>query len=349
MTPAKQSGPKLGEIGLAKFHRIVGGAAGIAALCMMLASVTALYWFGGVIGLPPAACVLVAISFEVMAASQAASATTAKNADGKPDRTAWVAYGFFVSVTAFANIIHAITFLKHTYGKDAPPLPPAPTGDVFAKLFTNAGATLPDGWGDNTAFIVAACVFAAACAFGGSFGVHRFGWLRGNGADAEWTTTEDGSIATNAPAPNARSPKPGKPARERSTEQKQPERERAPERAPERSPERAPERAPERSPERAPAPAVALEEWETRALALFDASIAQDPTAKPDAAAIFREVNPPRSESAFRKRINKWWNDRQDGADEPTTDLRRELHAADPPETGDVVDPPNEKRRFDVA
>lgn len=342
MTPAKHTAaPKRGEIGLAQFHRMVGGASFVAAICLMLASVTALYWFASVIGLPPAACVLVAFAFELMAAMQAASATTAKRANGKPDLTAWVAYGFFISVTAFANIMHAITFLNHTYGAGAKPLTEPGSADLLGKLFTNSGASIPDGWGSNTAFIVAACFFAAACAFGGSFGVHRFGWLRGNGADADWVDTADGVVTETPPGTKTKT------KTEQKTEQKT-----APEDKPEGKPETKPPTKPETQPKTKPA--AADKGWQASLRELFDAEVAANPDGKPDAAALHRTANldgvvhPTTSRRFVREKLWEPYEAQRKASPRPL-DLRTEIHAADPDEDEIQPEPVTERRTFGVA
>lgn len=181
MTPTKHhSGPKRGEIGLAKFHRMLGVASFGAAMCLMGASFTALFWFAGVIGLPTAARFAVAVAIEVMAATTAASATTAYKEDGKVSLSAWAGFAFFIGLAAYANVLHVVIFVDESVAPD---------------------------WFGRTQFVVAACVFAAACPLGGTWGVHRFGWLRAHGADAHWTDTEDGIIA-HAPAPRPRTAQP---------------------------------------------------------------------------------------------------------------------------------------------
>lgn len=187
---AKSAGPKRGEIGLATFHHGIGISSFLAGIVLMLVSFTALHWFGGVIGLPEIARIGVAIAFEVLAAGLASSATTARRESGETDTSAWIAFGAVVSVNAFANVMHVIVFLVH-----AKPGTPA--------------ADLPPELRGSTWFIAAACVFAAICALGGTLGVHRFGWLRAHGADADWTDTAEGVVVQQparkpAPKPAAR-------------------------------------------------------------------------------------------------------------------------------------------------
>lgn len=180
----KPHAPTRGERGLASFHRMVAYASFGAAMCLIGASVTALYWFAGVIGLPTPARILVALAIEVMAASLAASATTAYKEGGKVDISAWVGFAFFIGVSAYANVLHVIVYVD---------------------------TTLAPAWFGTTAFITAACIFAAACPLGGTWGIHRFGWLRAHGADAHWV--EDTAGNTLAPAPRAETKRPA-PARE---------------------------------------------------------------------------------------------------------------------------------------
>lgn len=142
---------------LARFHRGLGYAAFAAGMCLAASSVAALFWFAGVIGLPLPARVGVSIAIEVMAATLAASATTARRASGAVDWTAWVGFAFFIVIAAYANVMHVVAYV-------------------------DVGQSPP--WFPRGLFVAAACVFAAACPFGGTWGVHRFGWLRAHTAGA---------------------------------------------------------------------------------------------------------------------------------------------------------------------
>jgi hypothetical protein len=262
---AKITGPKRGEIGLAKFHRLIGYASAGAALCLMGASITALYWFAGVIGMPVPARVLVALAIEVMAASLAASATTAYRDGGRIDWSAWVGFTFFITVAAFANIMH-----------------------VIVKIDTS----IAPAWFPVRDFVITACVFAAACPLGGSWGVHRFGWLRAHGADAEWTDTDEGVIV--------------QPRRAVATPAARPARKAEPVAAPTARVEQPPAAPP------APAPAAITNEEQARARALFDEMLKANPKVKPDASVIHKRAEVTGvTVPTTRKWVAKWWADAQ--------------------------------------
>lgn len=273
-----------GELRLAGFHQVIGYSSALAALCLMGASITALFWFAGVIGLPLAARVLVALAIEVMAVSLAASATTAYRDGGKVDWSAWVGFGFFISIAAFANVLHALTFLDESA---------AP------------------GWLSPTSFAVAACVFAAACPLGGTWGVHRFGWLRAHGADAQWGA-DTGQRVDVAPTPRA-------------------PRASAAKRAPQTARATTPPRAVARAGQPDASPAL------RRARSLYDAAVDVRP-GKPQASVIHDEIQgfegAPQTPQTTRKWVAGWWaedarNPDTRGAVEPTM-----LRSADGADSG---------------
>lgn len=297
---AKMLAPKRGEVGLAKFHHLIGYASFLAGIALMLASFTALYWFAGVIGLPTIARLAVAGAIEVMAASLASSATTARRETGKVDLSAWIGFAFFVSIAAYANIMHVIVAL--TGDK---PIPGLPAGFVIT----------PE-------FVLAACVFAAACPFGGTFGVHRFGWLRAHGADAEWTDTNEGVLVVEQPA---RAPKPKRaPQQVEQTRVEQPA-------------ARAPEPAPRvESPAARPAPAAASA-WREDVRAVFDAMIAEDPHTRPDAPVVAERAGVDKHPATVRGWVKTLWDEHEetrqsDAQPDAPMSARDEVRIADPAE-----------------
>lgn len=309
MTP-RHFGPRRGELGLAKFHRLVGYSSFAAALMLMMASVTALYWFAGVIGLPWYACVAVALAIEVMAATQASSATTARRENGKVDPSAWAGFAFFIAIAAFANIMHVLTFI------DVSNVPP---------------------WFPKGAFIAASCVFAAACPLGGTWGVHRFGWLRAHGADAQWTDTEEGVIVNGSGPVRRQAPRPArKPAQvsvQPSARTEQTERAPEPVIAREQIPPAA-QPQPERvSADAQPVHAQAItgDDARDRMRALFDQAVATNPHTKPDASKLHDAagIGDSKSKATTRRWVGEWW-DKFTADREETERQFRELHAADP-------------------
>lgn len=267
-----------GELRLAGFHQIIGYSSALAALCLMGASITALYWFAGVIGLPLAARVLVSLAIEVMAVSLAASATTAYRDGGKVDWSAWAGFGFFISIAAFANVLHALTFLDEAA---------APT------------------WLSDGAFVLAACLFAAACPLGGTWGVHRFGWLRAHGADAQWGA-DSGQRVEVEPTPRA---------------PRAPRAERAPQTARAATP-----RVVARADQTEPSPAYA------RARRLYDDAVDLRP-GKPLASAIHAEIQgfdgAPQTSQTTRKWVAGWWAEDARNPDNGTAVEPTALHPAD--------------------
>lgn len=281
-----------GEIGLAGFHRIIGYSSAVAALCLMGASITALYWFAGVIGLPTPAQVLVALAIEVMAASLAASATTAFRDGGRVDFTAWVGFAFFITIAAFANIMHVVTFIDTSVAPE---------------------------WFGKGEFIVAACIFAAACPLGGTWGVHRFGWLRAHGADAEWSEDAQGRMV--APAQAARAPR----AAAQPLRAAQP-------RATPAAPAAQPAAQEPRGPVRRASGGSPNVELQKAARVVYDRMLDEAPGTKPNAKMLQDEIDPDGNthEATPRRWVNQWW-----AADPRNPDL--ELHAADPEPVDDLV------------
>lgn len=162
-----------GETRLAGFHRLIGVASFTTALCLMLTSVTALHWFAGTIGIPAGWRLLAAIAIEVLAACLAASATTARRGDGRVDWSAWAGFAFFLSLAAAANVLHVLAYIDVSQAPEV------------------LGAT---------GYILVACLFAAACPLGSTWGIHRFGWLRSHSADAGWVDD------TPVPVPTVEAP-----------------------------------------------------------------------------------------------------------------------------------------------
>jgi len=281
-----------GEIGLGQFHRLIGYASFAAGMCLMLASVTALYWFAGVIGLHPIARVAVALAVEVLAASLASSATTAYREGGKVDVSAWIGFAFFITIAAYANIMHVIVYID----VDQAPV-----------------------WFPQKTFIIAACIFAAACPLGGTWGVHRFGWLRAHGADAQWQHTEDGTlVAQEPPARAARAtttaarPAPARRAPQQVSAPSAPRAQldaRATARAEVEAPRASVTDAPARA-EGAPRAATSSD-LKARARAQFEEMLALDPTTKPDAKKIHQAIESPQSEQNTRKWVKGWWDEYQ--------------------------------------
>lgn len=300
---AKMLTPKRGEIGLAKFHRGIGLFSFAAGVALMLVSFTALFWFGGVIGLPKIARVAVAIAFEVLAATLASSATTARRKTGETDGSAWLAFAAVVSVNAFANVMHVIVFLVHAK-------PGTPAADLPVELRTA-------NW-----FIAAACVFAAICALGGTLGVHRFGWLRANGADAEWTDTEQGVVVEQQ-----NKPRPAPAAKQKPAEAPAPD-------------ARPAEQTP--APARVEAPAArdagdqGARDIEDTIRKIARQMITEDDSEKPDGAEVRRRAGLARNDKPVAQTTRGWVRDEYDkyldarGTDEARAETRAEVHLADP-------------------
>jgi len=285
-----------GEIGLGQFHRLIGYASFGAGMCLMLASFTALYWFAGVIGLPVIARLAVAVAIEVMAASLASSATTAYREGGKVDWSAWLGFAFFITIAAYANIMHVVVYID----VDQAPV-----------------------WFPQKTFIIAACIFAAACPLGGTWGVHRFGWLRAHGADAQWQESESGAVVAQAPAAR-KAPARKVAARPASAPARAPQ-VAAAQRAPLAArPARAEVEAPRAQELAAPASARTDDaqpqpqydtrtnlELEAEARAQFDEMLALAPDVKPSAKAIHVAINSPKHEGTTRRWVQAWWNEAQ--------------------------------------
>lgn len=277
-----------GHAGLAWWHKLLRQVTFVCALVLMALSLVALHWALVLVGIPPVLAWIGPVFLEAGMAATASAATTIRKPSqepGAPGRyylSLWVIFSFLMALAQAANIGHAIVSAE-------------------TRL-----ATLPEFVPDAVVYGFAAA-FAALFPLGGTLFIHVSGFLRAHSIDANWID-DDAQVVRVAADDRVQQPRAPKAAPRAQT----PPAPRAPDmRAPAQP---RVHNAPE--PARTTAP-VGGEQ--VRARELFDAQVAENPTIKPDASLIHRELATDKNPATVRRWVKDWWDEQQTAA-EPAHD-----------------------------
>lgn len=291
-----------GDRGLREWHLLLRRVTFGAAIILMGASVVSLHFACALIGLPdrwyaPIAWI-VPLAMETGMAAIASTATTIRkptstgreHLPGRYYLSLWVIFSFMMALAQAANIGHAVVVVS-SHIRQLPPFIPPQVIYVFA------------------------CMFAALFPLGGTLLVHVSGFLRVHGTGARWIDDDAEIVMVEDTASPARRAPAGRAAARPSARTATAERATTDQYA------RADARAhiPAARVDSAPTPRAVggdvREQKMTRARALFEQMVSDNPSVKPPANVIQHEAGLGQDQPGgmhpgnFRKYVNGWFAD----------------------------------------